>query len=85
MDRTGIDKVMFRRRKHERGCKVKIFSDGQLVCGKGRTRRKRFPQSKFGHSTLTEKIHSYRIAASEGLKRSMVNDHDEARPATGKI
>jgi hypothetical protein len=49
-------------------------------CGKKDTGKdgESFPQAKFGHSTLTEKIHSYRIAASEGPIRSMVKGHDES-------
>ena len=39
---------------------------------------KSFPQARDVHSTLTEKIHSYRIAASEGPIRSMVKGHDES-------
>ena len=39
---------------------------------------KSFPQARDVQSTLTEKIHSYRIAASEGPIRSMVKGHDES-------
>jgi hypothetical protein len=53
----------------------KIF-DVQSIFDKGRIRPKRFPQANFGHPTLTEKIHSYRIAASEGPECSMVKRHD---------
>jgi hypothetical protein len=38
----------------------------------------RFPQVAIVHPTLTEKIHSYRIATSEGPKCSMVKGHDES-------
>jgi len=50
----------------------------QSVLGKGRRWRGTFPQGKFGHPTLTEKIHSYRIAASERPECSMVRSHDES-------
>ena len=36
-----------------------------------------FPQARFGHSTLTEKIHSYRIAAKYRPPRSRDENHDE--------
>jgi len=49
-------------------------------CGKKDTGEdgESFPQAMFGHSTLTEKIHSYRIAASARPKCSMVKGHDES-------
>jgi hypothetical protein len=40
--------------------------------------RKSFPQARDVHPTLTEKIHSYRIAASERPIRSMVKGDDES-------
>jgi hypothetical protein len=39
---------------------------------------KSFPQARNVHPTLTEKIHSYRIAASERPIRSVVKGHDES-------
>jgi hypothetical protein len=39
---------------------------------------KSFPQARDVHPTLTEKIHSYRIAASERPIRSMVKGDDES-------
>jgi hypothetical protein len=51
----------------------KIFG-GNLMRGK----EKGFPQVKDVQSTLTEKIHRRRIAASEGPIRSMVQGHDES-------
>jgi len=36
-----------------------------------------FPQASFGHSTLTEKIHSYRIAAKYRPLRSRNESYDE--------
>ena len=43
---------------------------------------KSFAQAKDVHPTLTEKIHSYRIAASERPIRSMVKGHDESNQIT---
>lgn len=51
--------------EYEEGGEARFFSSAQSVFDKGRMWPKRFPQAKFGHPTLTEKIHSYRIAASE--------------------
>jgi hypothetical protein len=47
---------------------------GKVMRGKG----KGFPQAGNVQSALTEKIHRLRIAASEGLIRSMVQGHDES-------
>jgi hypothetical protein len=41
-------------------------------------KREKFPQAENVHSSLTEKIHRLRIAASEGPIRSMVQGHDES-------
>ena len=70
---------------HDRTCMVS--SDIQRVLAGGRKilrgnvmnrKGKQFPQAGDVHSTLTEKIHSLRIAASEGQIRSMVQGHDES-------
>jgi hypothetical protein len=51
----------------------------KILGGKAMSRKgKRFPQAGDVQSTLTEKIHSLRIAASEGPIRSMVQGHDES-------
>src|ERR1039458_4470259 len=43
-------------------CKILNFMERSIAPRYGHgARAKRFPQGKFGHSTLTEKIHSYRI------------------------
>ena len=62
------------------GTLYKAFTGGKnILCGKTlRGKEKKFPQAGYVHSTLTEKIHSLRIAASEGPIRSMVEGHDES-------
>jgi hypothetical protein len=54
--------------------KIKRFSADKILKLQGKS----FPQARDVHPTLTEKIHSYRIAASERPIRSMVKGHDES-------
>ena len=65
----------------------KAFTGGKnILCGKTlRRKEKKFPQAGYVHSTLTEKIHSLRIGASEGPIRSMVQGHDEATASPSQV
>jgi hypothetical protein len=64
------------RMKYEKREEARFIFGMQSAFNKGQMKLKRFPQAKFGHPTLTEKIHSDRIAASEGPECSMVKSHD---------
>jgi hypothetical protein len=53
--------------------KSRVFGDKIL-----KLQGKNLPQARDVHPSLPEKIHSYRIAASERPIRSMVKGHDES-------
>ena len=74
---AGVSRIK-RERLHKAFTGVK-----NILCGKTRRgKEKKFPQAGNVQSTLTEKIHSLRIAASEGPICSMVQGHDGVNQIT---